>query len=231
MTTIKTNNKENFNPFKKIRSAVRAARRSSRPRCPPDRYNSGYSKGKNAGYNSGKNAGYTSGRRSGYTSGKNSRNPEVNRLRRQRVNAINSRDRFLKFARKQYSRANHLKTAVNRLGSVSRITVAKRSKNLYDEFFNEKEKSLLYNSDLVLNQQDLLSKQREIKSIKKNRAQTVNTEYQDLLSGLTMNERVMDYDLYDSGTNKKINRLLYIITLILIVATVALIFLRKFSML
>ena len=229
MTTIETNNKEGFWPFKKAASAVRSV--SKKARCPPDRYKSGYNKGKNAGYRSGKNAGYRSGKNTGYRNGRNSRNGEVNRLTRQRNSANAAKNRANNIARAQTQRANHLRTAINRLSSVSGITAAKRSKNLYDDYFKEKENALLYNSDLVINQQDLLSKQREIKSIKKTRSQSVNTEYQNLLSGLTMNERVMDYDLYDSSNNKKLNRLLYIITLILIVATVALLFLRKFSML
>ena len=103
-------------------------------------------------------------------------------------------------------------------------------KSLYTDYFNEKKNILLSNTLANDNQRLLLSTQKQLIGLYgglntkgKEADQTIDTD-------ITMNERVMDYDFADSGSNERLYKLMYILSLVLILATVCILFLKRFSL-
>ena len=128
------------------------------------------------------------------------------------------------------NRVNGVRSGANALGKKDNVDV-NSLKSLYNNFFTRSNDALINSSMVVDNQNDLLSRQRQLLHIKNDKFKNINKDYQNVLSGITMNDRVMDYDLSDSGSNVRLQRLMYILTLVLIITCIIILFLRKFSML
>ena len=155
---------------------------------------------------------------------------EISNLKRKNRGLEISNNNKSNEIRTERSRSGGLREGLRSYGRYGEIDI-NRQKSLYNNFFNQSKETLSTNAAVVDNQNELLSKQREILNDTNLKYKNVNMDYQNVITGITMNDRVMDYDLADSGTNLQFQRFAQIVSLILIVAVVALLFLRKFSLL
>tara|TARA_Y100000389_G_scaffold205096_2_gene263085 strand:+ start:39 stop:620 length:582 start_codon:yes stop_codon:yes gene_type:complete len=167
----------------------------------------------------------------------NSQNNKISSLKRkvssvegQRNSAVNQRNQRSRQLGNEQRRSGGLRGGMRSLGQHGNIDIRKQ-KDLYKNFFNRSKDTLSSNSMVIDNQNELLSKQREILNETNVKYKNVNKDFQNVITGITMNDRVMDYDLSDSGTNKQLQRLCHVVTLLLIVAVISILFLKKFSIL
>lgn len=103
-------------------------------------------------------------------------------------------------------------------------------RDLYEKYWKHKfdESHKMEEAKATVNAHHLI--QKELLSIQRAKELVLEKDLQNVVTDITMNERIMDYDLSDSGTNERLQKLMYVITLVLIFATICILFLKRFSL-
>ena len=155
---------------------------------------------------------------------------DIRRKNTEIVQVKNNNSNLKRNVRNESAKASGFKGGLEKLAKAG-INDIKRRRKLLEENLSKSTDSLKSSSVVIDNQNELLSRQRELLGVHSDNYHNTKKDHNTIMTSLMKNDRLKDYSIVDYTRKKNITRLMYIVTIILIMTTIALIFLRKFSLL